>query len=58
MPREPIVAAGLLTEANLKTLGDSLKQVFKIDETPCFTELLRAIDERTRAHGRRGIAGR
>jgi hypothetical protein len=52
MPRERIVAVGLLTEANLRMLGSSLKTVFPIDETPCFTDLLRAIDEADRAHWR------
>jgi hypothetical protein len=49
---EPIVAVGLLTRTNIEQLGSSLKKVFPIDETPCFADLLRAIDEADRAHCR------
>lgn len=48
MERDPIVAVGLLTQTNLTALGSTLKRVFPINETPCFTELLRAIDEADR----------
>jgi hypothetical protein len=33
-------------------LGDSLKKVYRIDETPCFPELLEAIDRTDREHWR------
>jgi hypothetical protein len=49
---EPIVAVGLLTRTNVNQLGSSLKKVFPIDETPCFQDLLRAIDEADRKHWR------
>ena len=52
VPKEPIVAVALLTQTNLDMLGKSLKTVFKIDKTPCFGELLRAIDEADREHWR------
>jgi hypothetical protein len=42
----------LLTETNLQMLGDSLKKVYPIDETPCFPDFLRAIDEADREHWR------
>lgn len=42
------VAVGLLTAENLQTFGASLKKVYPVDETPCFGELLRAIDEADR----------
>ena len=48
---EPIVAVEL-TRTNVKQLGSSLKKVFPIDETPCFQDLLRAIDEADREHWR------
>lgn len=43
-----IVAVGLLTEDNLSCLGESLKRSWKVDETPCFGNLLSAIDEADR----------
>lgn len=46
--RERIVAVGLLTESDLRTLGREFRRVYPIDETPCFAELLRAIDEADR----------
>jgi hypothetical protein len=46
--RDPVVAIGLLTQTNLTMFGSTLKKVFPINETPCFTELLRAIDEADR----------
>ena len=57
VPRERIVAVGLLTEANVRMLGDSLKTVFPIDETPVFDDLLRAIDEAARARRSAGEGG-
>jgi hypothetical protein len=55
---ERIVAVGLLTQSDLKALGSTFQRAYKIDETPCFGELLRAIDEadRTMRTGR-GIEG-
>jgi hypothetical protein len=47
-----IVAVALLTQEQLDMLGDSLKKVYRIDETPCFPELLEAIDEADREHWR------
>lgn len=47
-----IVAVGLLTQTHVDMLGSSLKKVYKIDETPCFSELLRAIDDADREHWR------
>jgi hypothetical protein len=40
MPRERIVAVGLLTQRDLKTLGNSLKRVFAVDDTDRFDALL------------------
>jgi hypothetical protein len=39
----------LVTEAELKLLGDGFDRAFPIAETPCFGELLKAIDEADRA---------
>jgi hypothetical protein len=52
MKSERIVAVGLLTQTHVDMLGTSLKKVYPIDETPCFPDLLRAIDEADREHWR------
>jgi hypothetical protein len=44
-----IVAVGLLTESNLRTLGNDFKRVYRVDAAPCFPELLKAIDEADQA---------
>lgn len=43
-----IVAVGLLTQRNLDALGPTFTQVWPVDETPCFHQLLQAIDEADR----------
>jgi hypothetical protein len=43
-----IVAVGLLTRTDLQTLGPSFTRAWPVDETPCFGDLLRAIDEADR----------
>ena len=48
MPSDRIVAVALLTQSNLETYGACLKKVFPIHETPCFNDLLAAIDEADR----------
>ncbi|MCF8709236.1 hypothetical protein [Rhizorhapis sp. SPR117] len=47
--RDRIVAIGLLTERDLELLGTGFDRAFPVDETPCFGELLRAIDEADRS---------
>ena len=44
-----IVAVGLLTQRDLEALGDGFTRHWPVDETPCFTALLEAIDEADRA---------
>jgi len=53
LPREKIVAVGLLTQRDLDALGQSFDRMWPVDETPCFEGLLRAIDEADRALCRR-----
>ncbi len=48
MPRERIIAIGLLTGNDLERLGPAFTRAYPVDETPCFGELLRAIDEADR----------
>ena len=43
-----IVAVGLLTQGDLALLGPAFDRAWPIDETPCFTGLLEAIDEADR----------
>ena len=45
MVKEHIVAVGLLTPRDLETLGPSFTRAWPVDETPCFSRLLREIDE-------------
>jgi len=41
---ERIVAVRLLSERDLERLGSAFTRAYRIDETPCFVELLHAID--------------
>ena len=45
---ERIVAVGLLTRTDFKRLGPDFDRLFLLDETPCFGELLDAIDKADR----------
>ena len=45
---ERIVAVALLTQRELDVLGPSFSRIWPVDETPCFAELLRKIDEADR----------
>lgn len=53
--REGIVAIGLLTQDDLKRLGTGFDRAFRVDETPCFGELLREIDDADRKIERQQI---
>ena len=44
MPKERIVAVGLLTERDLRLLGARFDRLWPVDQAPEFDELLRAID--------------
>lgn len=48
---EKIVAVGLLTESNVRTLGSSLKKVFPITDDGRFDDLLSALDQAQQARG-------
>ncbi len=47
-----IVAIGLLTQRDLALLGRGFDRAFPVDPTPCFEDLIKAIDnaERTLQH--------
>ena len=48
MSKDRIVAVGLLTENDLDLLGDSFTRLWPVEDTPCFSQLLEAIDEADR----------
>ena len=58
MADQRIVAVGLLTARDLEVLGQGFTRIFPIDEKPCFTQLLRAIDEADRDLQEAAAAGR
>lgn len=45
MAEERIVAVGLLTQRDVEMLGHGFSRLWPVDQTPCFTDLLQAIDE-------------
>ena len=48
MAEERIVAIGLLTQREVELLGHGFSRLWPVDETPCFTELIKAIDDADR----------
>ena len=48
MVAKRIVAIGLLTEEELTALGPAFDRAWPVDDTPCFSKLLQAIDEADR----------
>jgi hypothetical protein len=48
MAQGRIVAVGLLTQHDVDVLGASFHRLWPVDETPCFSQLLQAIDEADR----------
>ena len=45
MAQERIVAVGLLTQREVELLGHGFSRLWPIDDTPCFQDLLQAIDD-------------
>lgn len=45
---ERIVAVGLLTNRDLDVLGPTFTRLWPVQDTPCFSTLLQAIDEADR----------
>ena len=45
LAEERIVAVGLLTQRDVEVLGHGFSRLWPVDQTPCFTELLEAIDQ-------------
>lgn len=48
MGKDRIVAVALVTQPELELLGPSFARAYPVEQTPCFAELLRAIDDADR----------
>lgn len=48
MSERRIVAVALLTQRDVQVLGANFNRLWPVDETPCFSQLLQAIDEADR----------
>ena len=48
MSSQRIVAVALVTESELKLLGAAFDRAWPVEDTPCFSGLLQAIDEADR----------
>ena len=48
MPRENVIASGLLIQRNMELLGQRFARTWPVDETACFEGLLEAIDQTER----------
>jgi len=48
MDDENVVAVGLLTRRDIRVLGPTFRRLWPVEETPCFSQLLQAIDEADR----------
>lgn len=48
MASDRIVAVGLLTQSEVEMLGHGFTRLWPVDDSPCFAELIRAIDEADR----------
>jgi hypothetical protein len=45
LAEDRIVAVGLLTQREVELLGNGFSRLWPVDQTPCFTDLIQAIDE-------------
>jgi len=45
LAKERIVAVGLLTQREVELLGHGFSRLWPVDKTPCFTDLIKAIDD-------------
>ena len=53
MPEGRIVAVGLLTRNDLTLLGPTFDRAWPVEQAPCFSELLQAIDDADRKIARK-----
>lgn len=48
MTSKRIVAVGLLTREDVQLLGPTFDRLWPVEDTPCFSQLLQAIDDADR----------
>lgn len=48
MAQEKIIAVGLLTQRDVDALGSTFDRLWPVDNSPCFPQLLQAIDDADR----------
>jgi len=48
LAKERIVAVGLLTQREVELLGHGFSRLWPVDNTPCFEDLIQAIDDADR----------
>ena len=48
MSEQRIIAVGLLTARDVEMLGPTFDRLWPVENTPCFSHLLQAIDEADR----------
>jgi hypothetical protein len=48
MTEERVIAVGLLTERDVQVLGQGFNRLWPVDDTPCFSQIIQAIDEADR----------
>jgi hypothetical protein len=58
LAKERIVAVGLLTQREVELLGQGFSRLWPVDKTPCFQELLQAIDDADAELGKAGCEER
>ncbi len=55
MTYEGIVAVGLLTKRDLDALGAAFTRAWPVENTPCFSQILKAIDQADRNQRQRAM---
>ena len=48
MTNKRIIAVGLLTKNDVRLLGPTFDRLWPVEDTPCFSQLLHAIDDADR----------
>lgn len=48
MPNKGIIAVGLLTAHDVSVLGPTFERLWPVEDAPCFSQLLVAIDDADR----------
>jgi hypothetical protein len=51
LAKQRIVAVGLLTQREVELLGHGFSRLWPVDQTPCFEDLIQAIDDADRQFG-------